>query len=162
MINPAVNLYDSVTRIEDTAEKDPGRRERSRQLLQQDADPSSPSSTEQGEFIAFNDNFLYAVYQVGHLHPGRSRRIDRGLLPDRLGRDDLCLRRHDQRRLRRAEEPRPEQQRRPERLFAVSHPSQLHRLFQRVFLPLLPEASGRASPRRRSSQPRACRASSRT
>jgi hypothetical protein len=68
MINPAVNLYDSVSRIEATLEKIPGGPKKVNAFF------NSMMKTfltiyEEGDYVEFNGEFLYGVYKSGKLTP---------------------------------------------------------------------------------------------
>jgi len=60
MINPAVNLYDSVTRIEATLDKIPGGKTKVVKFTNSLLDRFT-EFYRQGEFVSFNENFLYAL-----------------------------------------------------------------------------------------------------
>ena len=62
MMNPAVNLYDSVIRIEETLDKIPGGSKKPGKFLNS-ALSRFTEFYRHGQFIAFNENFLYALAQ---------------------------------------------------------------------------------------------------
>jgi hypothetical protein len=64
MINPAVNLYDSVTRIEDTLKDIPGGAKEAARFMNSVINRFT-EFYEQGQFTAFNENFLYALAKSG-------------------------------------------------------------------------------------------------
>jgi hypothetical protein len=66
MINPAVNLYDSVSRIEATLEKIPGGPKKVNAFFNSMI-AKFLEFYEEGDYVEFNGEFLYAVYQSGLL-----------------------------------------------------------------------------------------------
>jgi hypothetical protein len=68
MINPAVNLYDSVSRIESTLEKIPGGPKKVNAFFNSMMSKFLHFYSE-GEYVEFNGEFLYAVYKSGLLTP---------------------------------------------------------------------------------------------
>jgi hypothetical protein len=68
MINPAVNLYDSVSRIEATLEKIPGGPKKVNAFFNSMI-AKFLEFYEEGDYVEFNGEFLYAVYQSGLLTP---------------------------------------------------------------------------------------------
>jgi len=64
MINPAVNLYDSVTRIEDTLNGIPGGPKEAARFMNSVINRFT-EFYERGQFTAFNENFLYALAKSG-------------------------------------------------------------------------------------------------
>jgi hypothetical protein len=64
MINPAVNLYDSVTRIEATLDEIPGGAKQGARFMN-DLINRFTEFYERGQFTAFNENFLYALAKSG-------------------------------------------------------------------------------------------------
>jgi hypothetical protein len=64
MINPAVNLYDSVTKIEDTLKDIPGGAKEAGRFMNSVINRLT-EFYEQGQFTAFNENFLYALAKSG-------------------------------------------------------------------------------------------------
>jgi hypothetical protein len=68
MINPAVNLYDSVSRIEGTLEKIPGGPKKVNTFFNSMM-KLFLTIYEEGDYVEFNGEFLYGVYQSGMLTP---------------------------------------------------------------------------------------------
>jgi hypothetical protein len=68
MINPAVNLYDSVSRIEATLEKIPGGPKKVNTFFN-NMMKLFLTIYEEGDYVEFNGEFLYGVYQSGMLTP---------------------------------------------------------------------------------------------
>jgi hypothetical protein len=64
MINPAVNLYDSVVRIEDTLKEIPGGAKEGAKFMN-DLITRFTEFYERNQFTAFNENFLYALAKSG-------------------------------------------------------------------------------------------------
>lgn len=67
MINPAVNLFDSVTRIEATLEKIPGGPKKVNAFFNRTM-AKFVEVYKAGEYVDFNGEFLYAVYKSGKLN----------------------------------------------------------------------------------------------
>jgi Alpha/beta hydrolase family len=64
MINPAVSLYDSVSRIEDTLNRIPGGPEHAGRFMNSLLNRFT-EFYRQSEFVAFNENFLFALAKSG-------------------------------------------------------------------------------------------------
>ena len=68
MINPAVNLYDSVSRIEGLLEKIPGGPKKVNAFFNRMM-AKFVEFYDEGDYVEFNGEFLYAVYESGILTP---------------------------------------------------------------------------------------------
>ena len=66
MINPAVNLYDSVSRIEATLEKIPGGPRKLNTFFNSTM-AKFIEIYKEGDYVKFNGEFLYGVYKSGKL-----------------------------------------------------------------------------------------------